>query len=433
MNKKFTLQFIALFLLVFNNYSFGQTYFKFSDEGLYGKLIDWSDKDIITADNDWSNIPFLRGFRGDGLTSSLDVDPRTITADGTGTPVVIHANQTNPDTFTGDGFAEFNSPGDSSIAFRASNTASAPFLMLYLNTENIPTDCAPRMTFVFRDIDGSVNNAVQQISVQYRVGETGPFIPCGTNMYWDPLPSWNFVDGYQPDASRGPSLKEHHTFCETMVPFDCWNQPKVQFRIITTNSSGGNEWIALDDISLGLVCLLAVRNNNFSAEDKGETVNVNWVALSEKNFERFEIERSMNGLVFNKIGDTYSKGQGEFTYSFLDQHPIYGESFYRLKFIKNSGYSYSRVVKLNRKQKEFRMSISPTIVSDRINVLLFSTVAYSSVLQIITADGIIIKQQPLTILKGNNNFPVKTNALSKGNYFVRVKEHGKWVTERFIK
>ena len=77
------------------NNLYSQTYFPLTGSQ-QSYLIDWSNPNLITADNDWSNIPYLRGFKGDGLTTNTDIDPRTITLDGTNTAVVIYANQSDP-------------------------------------------------------------------------------------------------------------------------------------------------------------------------------------------------------------------------------------------------------------------------------------------------------------------------------------------------
>ncbi|MGO8055683.1 hypothetical protein, partial [Rhizobium leguminosarum] len=90
---------------------------------------------LIVNNDDWSGLLSIRGFRGDGLTSSLNVDPRTITADGLLTPMSLLANQSDPDNLTVGGFAEFDGLTNPMIGMQASSVANAPFLMLYLNTE----------------------------------------------------------------------------------------------------------------------------------------------------------------------------------------------------------------------------------------------------------------------------------------------------------
>src|SRR5687768_15463855 len=57
---------------------------------------NWSNTNLITTDDDWSNVPGIIGYRGDELITATGVDPRTVLADGSGTPVDVNANLTNP-------------------------------------------------------------------------------------------------------------------------------------------------------------------------------------------------------------------------------------------------------------------------------------------------------------------------------------------------
>ena len=61
---------------------------------------DWSNTGLITVDDSWSGVPYVIGYRGDGLTFSPGADPRTVTADGSATPIDVNANETNPSTLT---------------------------------------------------------------------------------------------------------------------------------------------------------------------------------------------------------------------------------------------------------------------------------------------------------------------------------------------
>ena len=50
---------------------------------------DWSNGGLITANNKWSGVPSITGYRGDdGATSALSIDPRTVLADYSATPYV---------------------------------------------------------------------------------------------------------------------------------------------------------------------------------------------------------------------------------------------------------------------------------------------------------------------------------------------------------
>ena len=98
---------------------------------------NWTDTGLIATDDDWSGVPSLQGFRGDGLTGSTGTDPQTILADGSATPLDVNADETNPDTFTSGGIAEFSGLSDPTVALQGAGTADAPHLVLYMDTTGV--------------------------------------------------------------------------------------------------------------------------------------------------------------------------------------------------------------------------------------------------------------------------------------------------------
>ncbi|MCA1925198.1 MAG: ExeM/NucH family extracellular endonuclease [Thiobacillus sp.] len=191
---------------------------------------NWSNIGLISVNDDWSGVPGIIGHRGDGLAAAAGADPRTILADGTSTPVDVNANQTNPDTYTTGGVTEFHLP-DPVVALAGSGTASAPFLLITLDTTN---KYAIQVGYTLRDLDGSADNAVQQVALQYRVGNSGAFT--------------NLPAGYVADATEGPGLAGKTTPVSVILPPAADNQPLVQLRILTTNAAGNDEWVGVDDI-----------------------------------------------------------------------------------------------------------------------------------------------------------------------------------------
>lgn len=191
---------------------------------------DWTNIGLITVSDNWSGVPSITGYRGDDLTITTAVDPQTVTADGSATPIDVNANQTNPSTFTTGGVSEFQITNPS-VALAGSGTADAPHLVIFLDTTG---QRAIRVSYNLRDIDGSTDNAVQPIALQYRVGTAGNFT--------------NVPAGFVADASTGPSLATLVTAVSAVLPAAANNQPQVQVRIITTDAIGGDEYIGVDDI-----------------------------------------------------------------------------------------------------------------------------------------------------------------------------------------
>lgn len=205
----------------------GTTYFRLRDNSF---LQDWSDTGLIAAADDWSGVPSIEGFLGDGLTGATGADPRTIT--GTGTVRDVIANQTNPSTLSNGGVAEFGG-ADPTIALQGSGTADAPYIVLYIDTTGV-RDVA--FSFTARDLDGSADNAVQALAVQWRAGESGP---------WQ-----NVEGGHLADATEGPGLSGLATPVSLALPEAAWGQAQLQLRVITTNAAGNDEWVGIDDIAV---------------------------------------------------------------------------------------------------------------------------------------------------------------------------------------
>ena len=218
---------------------------------------DWSDTSLISTSDDWSGVPSIVGFRGDGLTSGTGTDPRGIT--GSGTPVIdVNANQTNPNTFATGGVTEFQI-ANPVVGLTGSGTATAPYLALYLDAtgrQNVT------VSFNLRDLDGSVDNAVQPIAVQYRLSDTGPWV--------------NVPGGYVADATGGPSQAGLVTPVSVTLPSDANNAATLQVRIMTTNAVGNDEWVGVDDIRVassgstgGVPGTLSIANASIVEGDDG--------------------------------------------------------------------------------------------------------------------------------------------------------------------
>ncbi|MEA1072604.1 Calx-beta domain-containing protein [Sphingomonas sp. LY160] len=201
-------------------------YFDLSSGDLFQ---DWSNPDLITGNDDWSLVPSIVGYLGDNLSTTAGRDARAFTAEALGAVDVI-ANQTNPNSNTSGGVAEF-AIANPTVALQGSGTADAPSLVFYLNAtgrQNLT------LTFVARDIDGSADNAAQQIVVQYRIGDAGAWI--------------NLPAGYIADATTGPNLATQATNVSVTLPSAVNGQGQVQVRVLTADATGSDEWVGIDDI-----------------------------------------------------------------------------------------------------------------------------------------------------------------------------------------
>jgi hypothetical protein len=193
---------------------------------------NWVDTTLIARDDDWSRVPAIVGYRGDGLAPEPGTDPRRLTADGSATPVDVAANRARPGEIgLAAGVAEFELPNPV-VALRGSATASAPQMVIALDTRD-RSKIAVRLTL--RDIDGTAD-AVEPVAVQYRVGRSGGFA--------------NVAGGYVEDATAAAPDREQVTPVAVTLPAAAENRPLVEVRVLTTDAIGRDEWVGIDDIAV---------------------------------------------------------------------------------------------------------------------------------------------------------------------------------------
>lgn len=189
---------------------------------------NWSVTTQISSDDVWTGVPGIVGYNGTGMGTTGTADPQTLL--GTSTEAIqVKANQTAT-TLTLGGVAEFDGIPNPTIALQGSGTAGAPNIVITINTM---TRTNITMSYVLRDLD-AVDDAVQRVALQYRVGTSGNYT--------------NIAAGYVADATAtGATLT---TNVSVTLPAACENQPLVELRIITANATGNDEWVGIDDISI---------------------------------------------------------------------------------------------------------------------------------------------------------------------------------------
>jgi hypothetical protein len=192
---------------------------------------DWSNTALLNAPDNWSQVPGIVGYLGENVFDSTPGRlARTIVGDSASVPDLI-PNQSTPATLVPGGVAEFQM-ANPVVALQGSSTADYPHLVLHLNTQSSPGPVIVQCRL--RDIDGSGDNAVQQIVVQYRPQPSGDWI--------------NAPGGQYADVTAGPNQVGLETQVAIVLPGNAGGRPQLQIRFLTTNAVGNDEWVGIDDI-----------------------------------------------------------------------------------------------------------------------------------------------------------------------------------------
>ncbi|MEO8762731.1 MAG: T9SS type A sorting domain-containing protein [Ginsengibacter sp.] len=178
---------------------------------------------------------------------------------------------------------------------------------------------------------------------------------------------------------------------------------------------------------------LPVALTDFTALLKNGSVLLQWQTASEHNLGRFIIERSIDGNRFSPIGDLNARGNSDIkvNYSTLDQQPVNGANFYRLKIVDADGnFKYSKIVEVNI-PRLFSLSVYPNPATNILYIQASGT-NEKSTFQIFDATGRKIKGGAFT-LQENTSVPIDINTLSKGTYYLRLSGKSKAETTVFVK
>jgi Secretion system C-terminal sorting domain len=176
---------------------------------------------------------------------------------------------------------------------------------------------------------------------------------------------------------------------------------------------------------------LPLRLLSFTGRKVDTKTVLNWKTDNEVNTSHFEIERSKNGVEFNKIGIvTAINASGFNNYSFEDTQPFSGINFYRLKQVDIDGkFTYSSIIRLLFEGYGKPLTVFPNPASSFVQ---FDFSGKQSTVFITLFDGMgkLVKQLSLT-----NQIPLQIDisALPAGSYYVQVSDGVMNEGGRFIK
>lgn len=184
---------------------------------------------------------------------------------------------------------------------------------------------------------------------------------------------------------------------------------------------------------------LPIDLTNFEGIQSGKQIKLNWSTAQELDNDRFEIERSVDGINYQSIGTVPSKFNTttvKTDYLFTDPMPVNGINFYRLKIFNRSGsYNYSSViaVKFNNPVVSI-VSINPNPATTSLNILCNANEATQVTCNFYNSDGRIVNTTTTKFTKGPNTIQVNVSALAAGVYFIVLTRPDERIAEaKFVK
>lgn len=167
-----------------------------------------------------------------------------------------------------------------------------------------------------------------------------------------------------------------------------------------------------------------------------QTTLLHWQTGAENSGIRYEIERSSHKQHFEKLGMLPAQGgEGNHQYSFIDQHPLSGDNYYRIKIINQNGEMvYSDIINVNTPVEQTTLgAVYPNPSVHSLSIEIASVKKDRATLDVLDMTGKTVYREITDLNQGGNTIQISTRSLAQGHYLLKC-ELGKTVTYRnFVK
>jgi len=189
-------------------------------------------------------------------------------------------------------------------------------------------------------------------------------------------------------------------------------------------------------ISVTLSPALPVTGIELNGNVSGKQVKLNFKALNEHEMNSYTIDRSLDGISFTNIGlqQPLNASQVSASYNFIDNQPIVGNNYYRIKGNSINGQiQYSNVVVVKYGVNVASITVVPNPIEGKIvNMKLSQLTKENYNISITDAFGrTILKKEMLLVGSGTVQLNLPSS-VSAGNYFVKVIGRGSLLVQKII-
>lgn len=202
----------------------------------------------------------------------------------------------------------------------------------------------------------------------------------------------------------------------TDTQFDTWKNQKLSLLKAAEVTPPSCYFAAFP---VGLSYFDAIVENN-------TVVRLNWQTASETNNSHFEVQRSSDGILFERIENVPGAGTSSQvnTYTTLDPKPHKGLSYYRLKQVDFDGqFTFSDIVTVMISANggvEIKVTNYPNPTSNFINLTINSTENLEAEVNLMNSIGQRVRQEKINLSIGLNNHQINVSDLIPGYYYGEI-------------
>ena len=158
--------------------------------------------------------------------------------------------------------------------------------------------------------------------------------------------------------------------------------------------------------------------------------NIEWQVASESGIKNYTVERSVDGVLFNSIGDIMPGGAtpGVKTYSLIDKQAAAGANFYRIVAVNLDGKKeYSSIVKFHFNKGFEGISVypNPIVKNGLFNLQLQNLSKGIYYLNLYNGQGQTLRRQEINYAGGSSVQQISLKGFAGGIYSIELSGNGK--------
>ena len=183
---------------------------------------------------------------------------------------------------------------------------------------------------------------------------------------------------------------------------------------------------------------LPVTFTSFTGQNTGNINYLRWEVENEYDLLRYELERSLDGISFQTIGNVVSRNSTNPTaYNYNDDigNTSQGTYYYRLRSVNNNGsYFYSDVVFIKKSKSNNDFTVMGNPFGNEI-VLKYNIPNNRKVnLQLYNSGGSLVRKEEYTATAGTGVYTISGfQHLNKGVYILKINSGSEQQTIRLLK
>jgi hypothetical protein len=203
----------------------------------------------------------------------------------------------------------------------------------------------------------------------------------------------------------------------------------------TTNRSGMSGFSQFG-IASPSVNPLPVELTYFNGVCNDGVSTIKWQTASERNSDKFIVERSLDGSVWEAVSEQNAAGNSNslIDYSYIDNAKSVGTRYYRLSQYDINGdmKKYDAISTSCAGSNDWNVSMYPNPSRGEFNVAIESTSEGEGTIKITMANGKVVTSKSIDVLNGQTNQLFDLTGVSTGVYYVTLEFADKKETKKLI-